>query len=304
MTAVGRGASAGVAAPVPGSLVTMSRGNLPVVAAIPNYNMGQSLIGLLRQVAEQEYSAVFVLDDASTDDSRDIVQHVDTSITFVAGAENLGAGANRNRILDVLDGPAIIHFIDADMSLEVDRVPELAQSMASGERTGFVGGLIEEPGGTQHPFNYGPRQCLHSNLSARVQTYVCSITETDPQRAKQLRQRYKTLLRDWPDPQSEAQSRRIFWSAEANLLIRSDVLGGIGGFDPKFRFHEIQDLALRLGNSGFEQRFDPALAAVHRAVLVRPGNRHFQATKAELQIARKFGMVDWLFPDGMFRPAL
>ena len=48
----------------------MSRNRLPVVAAIPNYNMARGLNTLLPQVTEQDYAAIFVLDDASTDDSR------------------------------------------------------------------------------------------------------------------------------------------------------------------------------------------------------------------------------------------
>ena len=46
---------------------------LPVVAAIPNYNMGEHLRRLLPQVLAQHYDAVFVLDDASTDESADVV---------------------------------------------------------------------------------------------------------------------------------------------------------------------------------------------------------------------------------------
>jgi len=45
----------------------------PVVAAIPNYNMADSLRKLLPQVLSQSYDGVFVLDDASTDDTVDVV---------------------------------------------------------------------------------------------------------------------------------------------------------------------------------------------------------------------------------------
>jgi GT2 family glycosyltransferase len=282
----------------------VSRGSLPVVAAIPNYNMAQSLTELLPHVARQEYAAVFILDDASTDGSRDVVDDFDKSINFVAGSQNAGAGANRNRIVDALDYSAIIHFIDADMLPETERIPELAQELTSGDQIGFVGGLIRKSNGNQHPFNYGPRQCLQSGLAAKIQTYVCSIVESDPVRAKQLRGRYNRLLRDWPDPQVEPQPRQVFWSAEANLLIRSDVLAGIGGFDPNLREHEIQDLAIRLYKRGLERRFDPTLAALHRAVIVRSGNRHLHMTKAKLRIARKHGLLNWLLPNGSFRPAL
>ena len=282
----------------------MTRNNLPVVAAIPNYNMAHCLGELLPQIAEQDYAAIFVLDDASTDDSREAVSDFDRSIHFVAGTENVGAGANRNRITDALGFNAIIHFIDADMRLETERVPELAQEVAGSNTIGFVGGLIKEANGNQHPFNYGPRQCLRADVGANLQTYISSKVDTDPEKAAALRERFSGLVADFPDLLAEPQAKRIFWNAEANLLIRSDVLANIGGFDPKLRDHEIQDLAIRLSDAGLERRFDPALSAVHKAILVRSGNRNLQMMKAEWQIAKKHGLLNWLLPDGKFQPVL
>ena len=92
------------------------------------------------------------------------------NIHFVAGPENVGAGANRNRIMGALGFNAIIHFIDADMDLHTDRAPELAQEIASSSTIGFVGGLIKEANGRQHPVNSGPRQSLRNSLRANLQT--------------------------------------------------------------------------------------------------------------------------------------
>ena len=46
---------------------------IPVVAAIPNYNMGDNLRRLLPQILAQSYDRIFVLDDASTDHGVDVV---------------------------------------------------------------------------------------------------------------------------------------------------------------------------------------------------------------------------------------
>jgi hypothetical protein len=50
----------------PRGVSTMSAG-LPVIAAIPNYNMGEHFRRLLTQLVNQDYDRIFVLDDASTD---------------------------------------------------------------------------------------------------------------------------------------------------------------------------------------------------------------------------------------------
>lgn len=285
-------------------MLIMSNRALPVIAAIPNYNMAASLQELLPQLAEQDYAGIYVLDDASTDESRDVAESFDSSIKFVAGQENLGAGSNRNRILGAVGHEAIIHFIDADMHLETERVPELAQELAGSDTIGFVGGLIKELGGRQHPFNYGPRQCLRADIGANIQSYIYSKLDSDPAKATEVRQRFQRFVADFPDLQAEPIPRQVFWNAEANLLIRSDVLEAVGGFDPVLRDHEIQDLAIRLSEMGTERRFDPLLSAVHKAVLVRSGNRRLQMVKAEFQIARKHGYLNWLLPNGNFQPAL
>src|SRR3974377_651519 len=104
--------------------------DLPVVAAIPNHNMGDNLRRLLPQVLAQHYDAVFVLDDASTDHSADVVSEFGDEVKFVRSRENRGAGANRNQILDQVADGALIHFIDADMDLETPETPTVAREVA------------------------------------------------------------------------------------------------------------------------------------------------------------------------------
>ncbi|MDT5306680.1 MAG: hypothetical protein QOE48_2355, partial [Mycobacterium sp.] len=91
---------------------------LPVVAAIPNFNMAESLRRLIPQVLAQRYDAVYVLDDASTDHSVDVANEYGRDVSVVQSLENRGAGANRNQIMDQVGDEAIIHFIDADMDLK------------------------------------------------------------------------------------------------------------------------------------------------------------------------------------------
>ena len=79
-----------------------SPSSLPIIAAIPNYNMAEQLATLLPQIIQQGYDAIYVLDDVSTDDSREVVKRFAPKVTLIAGDRNLGAGGNRNRILSAL----------------------------------------------------------------------------------------------------------------------------------------------------------------------------------------------------------
>jgi glycosyltransferase involved in cell wall biosynthesis len=66
-----------------------------VVAAIPNYNMGPHLIELLPSILAHGYDAVYVLDDASTDDSVDIVRSFGSDVVLARSSLNRGAAAVR-----------------------------------------------------------------------------------------------------------------------------------------------------------------------------------------------------------------
>jgi len=122
---------------------------------------------------------------------------------------------------------------------------------------------------------------------------VESPGRTDPARANLLRERYSSLLQDWPDTLTTPTAKGVFWAAESNLVMRLNVLEQ-HPFDRRLRNHEVNELAIRLHHKGFEQRFDPALSAVHTAAQVRTGNRSLQMIYAEAKIAIKHGVGRWL----------
>ncbi len=271
----------------------------PVVAAIPNYNMGQQLKDLLPELSKQNYADIFVLDDASTDDSREVVEGFNrgsSGVRFVTHAENRGSGSARNLIIDALGYSAIIHFLDADVSLQTERVVEVAHDIMPIEPAGFIGGLVLSSEGIQSAWNYGPRQGLRADLKASlIQNRIASLISSNPDEARALRRRFGNLLSDWPDPFSEPLRRQVFWNIEGNLLIQSDVFAKLGGFDEKLREHEIQDLAIRLNERKLERYFDPSIEVVHKNEQnVREYNRLLAMLKAELYINRKHGLRNWI----------
>src|SRR5436309_312663 len=147
----------------------------PVVAAIPNYNMADSLRKLLPQVLAQSYDRVFVLDDASTDDTVDVVGAFGSDVTLVRSRENRGAGANRNQIIDHVEDGAIIHFIDADMDLETAETPRVAREVVAryaGLGVGLIGGLVSRVDGSQELDNYGAVFSLWGNSTALIQLMI------------------------------------------------------------------------------------------------------------------------------------
>lgn len=269
---------------------------LPVVAAIANYNMATELANLLPQVSQQGYSDIFVLDDASTDYSREVVESFSNEVHFVAGDKNKGAGANRNRIIEALGYDALIHFLDADINLESEGTAELVQEVIPNGDFGFVGGLAKSPTGLQNVWNYGPRQSLRNDIGAQIIARIEPLLTENPARVAKIRNRYSDLLSGWPDPLNEPVRRQVFWNIEQNLVMNSSTFKTLDGFDESLREHEIQDLAIRLSHLGLISYFDPLISIVHTEGQVRNYNRKLAMMSAEFHIIRKHGLIDYIAP--------
>jgi GT2 family glycosyltransferase len=271
-------------------------GRLPVVAAIPNYNMGDNLGKLLSQVLAQRYDSVFVLDDASTDHSVDVVREFGDEVKLVRSPENQGAGANRNQILGHVGDGAIIHFIDADVDLETSEIPSVAREVVAcyaDRGVGLVGGLVRQLDGSQFPYNYGAVFSLWGMLTSNFPRIINHLRE-QPWLAKPIQQAAAPIMKDWPNILKPAASASAYWVSEANMLVYSSVFRSVGGYDPILRSHEIQDLSIRLEKMGIKRQFDPSIEVVHNHIDVRGENRNKWANKAIVYLIRKHGLFRYL----------
>jgi len=265
---------------------------LPVIAAVPNYNMGNHLLTLLPALLRHRYEAVCVLDDASTDGSVDIVRSFGPDVVLVCGSENMGAAANRNRILDYLTKPAIIHFVDADMEITTQDAPAVAQELMAryaGQQVGAVGGLVCRPGGGQDPFNYGPAVCLRSQLEYAAPILV-DRAQSIPGAARIVQAIGLVARRGWPDILSPPRPRSTFWLHEGNMLIYSSVFRRIGGYDPAMRHHEALALAVKLSKANVKRQFDPAIAAIHYGTDVRGRARGSEKRDARRYLNQSYSL--------------
>ena len=269
---------------------------LPVVAAIPNFNMGDSLQRLIPQVLAQRYDRVFVLDDASTDHTVDVVSEFGDDVKLVRSQENRGAGANRNQIIPYVEDGAILHFIDADMDLETAEIPSVARELfaryANGG-VGVIGGLVNRADGTQEPINYGAVYSVLGILSG-IHVLLVDRYRDRPRLAGAIQRLASPIARDWPtllDPPAPAPT---YWVHEGNMLVDSTIFRSVGGYDPLLRSHEIQDLAIRLAKIGLKRQFDPSISVTHHHIDVRGRNRRKWETSAIMYLIRKHGVVRFL----------
>jgi GT2 family glycosyltransferase len=274
----------------------MSTRKIPVIAAIPNYNMAESLRSLLPALLKQGYDHIYVLDDASTDYSSDVVALFEGKVTFVKSRINGGAGAARNMILDAVKDPVIIHFLDADIQLDTPNSAATAHTLFSGkEDIGFIGGLVRTSDGKQSYWNYGERQGAQTMISSWGQSFLESFGAKHLQFEQFIRHHHLWPgLQSRPNPTIAPERTSTFWVSEANFMIRSDVFRKLGGFDPTIREHDIQTLAMNAQRAGYINFFDPSICVTHLRVNVRKYFRPLAIINTELYLAKKYGIKNWL----------
>ncbi|WP_246227275.1 glycosyltransferase family 2 protein [Mycolicibacterium helvum] len=259
--------------------------------------MGEHLRRLLPQVLAQNYDAVFVLDDASTDHTVDVVRGFGDEVRLVRSRENQGAGANRNQIIDHVADDVIIHFVDADMDLETPETPLVARALVDRYRergVGAIGGLVSRKDGTQEPFNYGPVFSLWGNTVAASLPVTIDRLREKPRLAAAIARVGAPMMRGCPNVLEPPAAEPAYWLHEGNMLVQANFFRLVGGYNPILRSHEAQDLAIRLDKIGVKRQFDPSIRVIHHHIDVRGRNRSKWEWAALRYLIREHGVYRFL----------
>jgi GT2 family glycosyltransferase len=218
--------------------------------AVVSWNTRDLLDRCLRSLAayaEAGLVEVWVVDNASSDGSAEMVSQRHPWARLLALDENRGYGAAVNLVAEQTSSPWFA-FANADVALEPGSLEHLIRAGEADPEAGIIAPRLVLPNGqTQHlawPFptlgatvaqNLGPR-LLTARLADRLPLYGA----WDPERP-----------------------RRIAWAVGAFLLVRREAWDEIGGFDPdQWMSAEDLDLGWRMHAAGWATRYEPS-AIVH-----------------------------------------
>ncbi|MDR7409595.1 MAG: glycosyltransferase family 2 protein [Armatimonadota bacterium] len=207
-----------------------------ITVVVPAYNAAGVLGNCLQHLAEQDYPKelyeVVVVDDGSTDGTRQVVQdcarRLDLPLRYVR-QDNSGLAAARNAGARLASYPVVL-FLDPDMWAQ----PQLLRAHARH----YDGGRVAVQG----------TRLLHP--AAKVTPFM----ET------------KELLPDL------TRRRRVglspYHTVMSNFSLRAEDLWSVGGFDEAFRGYGWEDIEMgfRLHRAGVELRWEPAAFAWHHHV--------------------------------------
>jgi N-acetylglucosaminyl-diphospho-decaprenol L-rhamnosyltransferase len=233
--------------------VSAGRSSEPLVTiAIVSWNTRTLLAECLESLyddARERRADVWVLDNASSDGSAEMVSERFPWVELIASDENVGFGAGVNAIAARTDTKWL-----APANADVRLAPRaLGRLLAAGaehpEAAVLAPRLVLPDGSTQHsvyPFPTIPFTLAYASGAVA---------------------RSERLARHWNidrgfDPEV---AREVSWAVGAFLLVRRSAWDAVGGFDERqWMYAEDLDLGWRLSRAGWRARYVPD-ARVHHA---------------------------------------
>lgn len=206
--------------------------SLPSISVIiPVYNRPHDITTCLDSLLKLDYPKdkleIIVVDDASTDETPDIVSHY--PVNMIRNKENRQAPYCRNLGAETARGE-ILAFIDSDCLADRTWLRELVPAFKD-SKIAAVGGIVE---------SYYHTRALD--------------------RYEQVRSSLKMGL--WP--KRSASNNPFFYVPSCNLLVYRDVFLQAGGFDESLVVGEDVDLCWRIRHQGFHIDYQPAGRIFHK----------------------------------------
>ena len=220
---------------------------------IVNWNGGdflqRSLESVERFPPHLEYEVV-VVDNASTDGSREWLVSVGDRIHLIANAENVGFGRANNQAFAATEAP-MLFLMNSDAELQEGAIDTLIATLGEDERIGVVGPRLINTDGTLQPSVWRnpltPLEMITTSLS---------LYKLIPRRM-----RGDLLLGFHWD---HAERRRAPMLSGAALLVRRKVIESVGGFDESFHMYgEDNEWAMRIVLGGWWMLFEPDATVMH-----------------------------------------
>jgi N-acetylglucosaminyl-diphospho-decaprenol L-rhamnosyltransferase len=204
---------------------------MDVSVVIVTYNSAPWIRACLDSVRAQQNVRleILVVDNVSTDSTRQTVADAGPGIQLIPSTENVGFGRGCNRGVESSRG-RFLYLLNPDTRLDQpDALSRLSRLMEQNPRWGILGTRILRPDGS-----------------------VETMGETSYPYQERVRRDFSQL------------PGRFAWVSGASMFIRREAFAAVGGFDPEFFLSsEETDLCLRVRQAGWEIGFTPDITIKH-----------------------------------------
>ena len=216
-----------------------------------NYNTREHLRACLASLGQPAQTEVFVIDNASTDASADMVAAEFPWVSLIRAPRNGGYAYGNNLALRRCQGEMVL-LLNPDTLLPAGAIQTLVQKLRDHPEAGIVGPKLLRPDGSMH------LACRRSFPTPPVAFYRLSGLSRLFPRSRRFGQ-YNLTYAD-PD-----QAMEVDAVCGACLLIRRAVLDRIGLLDERFfMYGEDLDWCLRARQAGWAVRYEPQVVVRHQ----------------------------------------
>lgn len=222
---------------------------------IVSYNVADLLASAIESVyADLERAniagEVIVVDNASHDDSVNMVQARFPRVRLIANGENLGFGSAVNQGMMAAHGQCVV-VLNPDANVKSGFFDAMQRFLQRQPHVGLVGPHVAEPNG------------VTQSTCRRSYTLATAFLQSTP---------LEWWLGESPDLKrfycrdlNENTEARIDWVVGACLVVRREVLQAVGGCDPRFfMYFEETDWCQRIQAAGWEIAYFPEARVVHK----------------------------------------
>ena len=208
---------------------------------IVNYNTKELLKNCIKSIQEKtcdvEYE-IIVADNASIDDSCEMLEQEFPEVKLIKLPTNLGFGKANNEGLKIAQGKYIF-FLNSDCVLYNNAIKILSDFMENNPDCGACGGdLLDEH------LNRNAAIGMQSRFQDWIITHSI-LKFLFPSKYKEIKYYQKNFNRD--------KSAEVGYITGADLMIRKDVIDKVGAFSPEFfLYFEETELQFRILEAGYK----------------------------------------------------
>lgn len=180
---------------------------------IPVYNEAKTIRDSLARfesyMKKQNHTyKIMIFDDASTDHLEPAISnHLQEQMEVIRNADRIGRGASLNKSIKLAE-TNIVLYLDADLSFELDIIPELVNAIKSGAIVATGSRLLPDSKTKRSPVRLVSSRLYNSMvrsvLGSRIHDHQCGCKAFD-------RNKIIPLL-------SETKARHWFWDTEILVL--------------------------------------------------------------------------------------
>lgn len=223
---------------------------IDISAIIVSYNTREMTLECLRTLHTDlagTRAEIFVVDNASTDNSADAIRDAFPHAIVIANTQNAGFGAANNQAMAQARGRYLL-LLNSDAFVKPGAVQALVAYLDAHPKTAIAGPrLLNKDGSLQVScFRYpSPGRAWCENL------WLSTLFRTHGRIGD---------YRRWPHD----REREVDWVIGACLLVRREAYARVGGFDERFfMYAEETDWQARIRDAGWKIAFTPAAQVTH-----------------------------------------